>query len=1638
VETGGLRRGKPRACGDALERGQLAAPQLTPSRGEVAVAKIVRQFGRALWVIVPLALVVLLVVIPKARAVGGTYSNPRWTNTASVIECICDSSCCEKPPIFSPEGVSYLDGHLQQEFEIGTAPGRAGGFSFSLLYSSRISGTTQLGVSILPSWEHTLETNGDETPVTWRLPTGQVATFTLSGGTYSSSDCGVHWTLTKNGSGRFVLTSKHGRKLTFDANLMLDKDEDANGVGLDLTYNHDLQLTGITDDCGRSYVVHSDANKFMDYMEMPGGARVMFARDSNDRLTTITTPSTPDQQNGSTLTLGYDSYHRLVTVQDRRGNTTREYFFAGSTAAIDYLELNNVQVDFSYASGRIDRTDRNGNIHRWHSTGANITKHDMWIGSPGSAQFATNWTYSGSDLVTVVYPRNNRVDFTVDGNGNVTQRRRKTNNTSSMNSSDIVEYWSYTNNRVTSYTDPLGNQTLYTRDSAGNITQIDHPDVTYPVGQTDVITQYTVNSYGQVTQQTDEEGKVTTYDYFTSGTKLGLLKDVHVDPSGLNLTTSYDYDSNFNVSTVTNPLSKVTTTTWDSLRRRTQVTDPMGVDTKYYYDANNNLVKMEVENLDKDGSAVSGNGWWVTEYTYTVLDQLATIVEEYDVGVYRTTSIDYDSNGNRIRVTKPEGNKDKWTYNARDLVASKIRGETSGVESTEEFAYDVNGNLTESEDARNNDTTYTYDLFDRRTKTTNALGHYEETDYDKGSNVTEIRRKDSSNNLLQRETHYFDERNRHWKTSALHKDPGSTYSDAVTTYQRFKTGHMRYVTNARSKLTESQYDNAWRLTKTIDAMGNELANTYNAGSLRTSWSILEKDGSTNITHEYGATYDDDGRPITKTETDRTNGSNVLTTAYDYDSRGNLVWVVNALGNPTRYTFDGVGRMTKKEVALSFGSPIETFTTAIVTEWGFDKNNRLTSFKDDAQNTSTWTFDAKDRVATMVFPNTSQDYLYSYDANDNVVETTDPAGNVIADTFDALNRNTARDVTLATGFVDTTAETRAFDALNRVTSNEDDDYKVEYTYGVLGLGSQVYAEAQSFVGGSAYTKTVTRTWNAVGGKATEAYPSGLTLAYSYNDIDAYSSISDGTNTIASWTYVGTRPKVVTFQNGMTQTNSYSGFRNEIATIHHETGTPSTILRLDYGYNAVHDRTYERYGASGSSGDAFEYDKARRLTVAWMGSSTPSSPSGNAYVKKIEYNMDDDGNRTSVVTTVYQQSPTTVSYTDNNLNQYTAVGSASPSYDANGNQTDNGTHTFKYNYKNLICEVRTTSGNALVANYYYDALGRRIEKVVAGGITERYVYSGLETVCTYDGSNSWKQDFVFGQGIDEVLMLSQADVLDYDSDQNTSEVTRSFYHRNALGSVLDITAMDQAVEVSYRYDPYGVPTITRNSQAQSSDPLQQPWAYTSRLRDEETALYYYRAREYDGQVGRFLARDPELYRVGNSLYEYVASTPTNAIDPEGRIIWFVVAAAALALTSCGDSSNADGDCVCRITCNYVLDNGTVWTDGTTDPHTDNDRDPDRQLQKLEACKELGGAEMCQKKCKARAEEAQENGNNARDEGDPSKTSGVPEDSYFDTRGTASRRITIRMVNVHNTAKDNYTDHKGFPTNGKWQCQGKGTCE
>jgi RHS repeat-associated protein len=57
------------------------------------------------------------------------------------------------------------------------------------------------------------------------------------------------------------------------------------------------------------------------------------------------------------------------------------------------------------------------------------------------------------------------------------------------------------------------------------------------------------------------------------------------------------------------------------------------------------------------------------------------------------------------------------------------------------------------------------------------------------------------------------------------------------------------------------------------------------------------------------------------------------------------------------------------------------------------------------------------------------------------------------------------------------------------------------------------------------------------------------------------------------------------------------------------------------------------------------------------------------------------------------------------------------------------------------------------------------------------------------------------------------------------------------------------------------------------------FTGREYDKETGLYYYRARYYNPQIGRFLQTDPVGYGAGMNMYAYCGNSPAGLCDPFG---------------------------------------------------------------------------------------------------------------------------------------------------------------
>ncbi|MHC4168543.1 MAG: RHS repeat domain-containing protein [Planctomycetota bacterium] len=106
---------------------------------------------------------------------------------------------------------------------------------------------------------------------------------------------------------------------------------------------------------------------------------------------------------------------------------------------------------------------------------------------------------------------------------------------------------------------------------------------------------------------------------------------------------------------------------------------------------------------------------------------------------------------------------------------------------------------------------------------------------------------------------------------------------------------------------------------------------------------------------------------------------------------------------------------------------------------------------------------------------------------------------------------------------------------------------------------------------------------------------------------------------------------------------------------------------------------------------------------------------------------------------------------------------------------------------------------------------------------------------------------------------------------------YYHFDGLGSVVALSDVNNVVAESYSYDVFGAPTIyDANSSEISPSAIGNPYMFTARRADDETALYYYRARYYAFDIGRFLQTDPIGYADGINWYTYCQNNPIMLVE------------------------------------------------------------------------------------------------------------------------------------------------------------------
>ena len=82
-----------------------------------------------------------------------------------------------------------------------------------------------------------------------------------------------------------------------------------------------------------------------------------------------------------------------------------------------------------------------------------------------------------------------------------------------------------------------------------------------------------------------------------------------------------------------------------------------------------------------------------------------------------------------------------------------------------------------------------------------------------------------------------------------------------------------------------------------------------------------------------------------------------------------------------------------------------------------------------------------------------------------------------------------------------------------------------------------------------------------------------------------------------------------------------------------------------------------------------------------------------------------------------------------------------------------------------------------------------------------------------------------------------------DFTTGSAVWYYIHQDALGNVVALSNNSGNAAESYAYTPFGTPTIYNTAgQPISTSTVGNPYMFTGRRYDEQSGLYYYRARMY----------------------------------------------------------------------------------------------------------------------------------------------------------------------------------------------------
>lgn len=575
-------------------------------------------------------------------------------------------------------------------------------------------------------------------------------------------------------------------------------------------------------------------------------------------------------------------------------------------------------------------------------------------------------------------------------------------------------------------------------------------------------------------------------------------------------------------------------------------------------------------------------------------------------------------------------------------------------------------------------------------------------------------------------------------------------------------------------------------------------------------------------------------------------SNRRTTRYTYDVYGRPTRVVDPAQDTTVLEYDPVNRVVRTVNA-------EQGETRY--EYGAVELNRIV---DPTGKAYAFSHNGLGWLTSESHPG-GPTLQYGYDENGNVTQHVNGRGQAITYGYDALDQLTTR----AADGVTTSYHT---DPALRFTVAQNPGSADTLRFDLAGRPEQEVTVR----GGVRYVREMS---HDVMDQRTElrlVSPWQRTAAYRYNNLLQLDTLQDLKGGITRLSYNGDRQLTkILLPTGLSIARDYPSTH-----ITAEISYSNSSLNADLGVGYAHDARAligSRVDLQQDTVRDYSYDRVGRLTGyedSEVETSTSTNCSGTELVSEDGGMCVPEGNRTFIggggytYDRVGNRTDSGAEY-ELGTNRLLAFAGYRMEYDADGNLTRKywAADSLQFNQRlawNSLGELESVTTNGQTVFYGYDGWGRRIRRTAPDGVVAQIVYDGPDLLIE-DRSDGSREEYTFYPGIDDPHSVVKDGVLYY-------------YLRHFPADVVGLVNANSELVNLYRYHSFGRDSLV-------SEQVPNALRFQARELDRVTDLYYFRARWYDADMGRFLSEDPIGLEGGINLYAFAGNNPVNFTDPWG---------------------------------------------------------------------------------------------------------------------------------------------------------------